>query len=393
MNKKIINVEIPLPKDVLEIAKAYNDANIKLYVVGGAIRDFLKGKTPHDYDLTTNALPEESKKILKNFNVSDEQGKNFAVLRVYTNDTSEGYEIASFRKDISYGRDTKGNEQKVEIGKNITIEDDCKRRDLTINAIFYDINKKQIVDIVGGVDDLKNNIIKTVGNPSERFSEDRLRILRCFRFAARTNGVIESNTSNIIKNDNRLRNINPKEDVSQERIHEEWNKVIEHAEKGGIQIMQKYINLLTEYNMWGQMFPKMNINKNIEITKLNNAIIFYELFENELTNKVRKYMINVLKFNTDLVHKVEFLKLYELVVYGLNNFGVYKLAKKKNSYHITDDLMRSFMPGKFTESFIKYCNDGFVINGLDLIEKGFKGKDIEIEKERLELKRFNNYLK
>jgi len=91
-----------------------------------------------------------------------------------------------------------------------------KKDQLLMNAIFYDIVKKEIVDLVGGVDDIKNNIISTVGIPSERFGEDRLRILRCLRFAARTGGEIDPTTSQAIKDDNRLRGISPKEDVSQE---------------------------------------------------------------------------------------------------------------------------------------------------------------------------------
>lgn len=168
-----IKIEMPLPYDIINISNQYIKNGKNIFVVGGAVRDFLQGKTPKDYDLVTNALPSESKKILNEFNVSDEQGKNFGVIRVYTKDEPNGYEIASYRKDISMGRDTKGNDQKVEMGNHITIEDDCMRRDLTINALFYNIEKKEIVDIVGGVNDIKNNVIKAVGNPIERFKEDR----------------------------------------------------------------------------------------------------------------------------------------------------------------------------------------------------------------------------
>jgi poly(A) polymerase len=112
-----------------------------------------------------------------------------------------GHEIATFRKDISGGRDVKGDDEKVEIGKHITIKDDVLRRDLTINALFYDIKKKEIVDLVGGVEDIKTGTIRMVGKPEDRFREDRLRILRCLRFAARVNGVIDIETSEAIKRD------------------------------------------------------------------------------------------------------------------------------------------------------------------------------------------------
>jgi len=176
--EKVIQQEISIPKDVVEIAKAFHKAGKDLFVVGGVVRDFLQHKTPHDFDLVTNALPEETKKILKDWNVSDEQGANFGVLRIYTDDEPAGHEIATYRKDISKGRDNKGDDEKVEIGNHIKIEDDVLRRDLTINALFYDINNKEIVDLVGGIEDIKNNIIRTVGVPSERFGEDRLKLLK-----------------------------------------------------------------------------------------------------------------------------------------------------------------------------------------------------------------------
>lgn len=93
------NSEIPLPNDIIEISNAYIDAGKDIFLVGGAVRDFIQGKDPKDWDLVTNALPQESKKILKDFRVSDEQGKNFGVLRVYTKDEPQGYEIASYRID------------------------------------------------------------------------------------------------------------------------------------------------------------------------------------------------------------------------------------------------------------------------------------------------------
>ena len=151
-----IPTTIELPKDIIKISNAYTNAGKEIFVVGGAVRDFILGKVSKDWDLVTNALPNESKEILKDFNVSDEQGKNFGVLRVFTEDEPTGYEIASYRRDISGGRDTKGDDQKVEIGGDVTIEDDCNRRDLSMNALFYDIKNKEIVDLVGGIDDINH---------------------------------------------------------------------------------------------------------------------------------------------------------------------------------------------------------------------------------------------
>ena len=397
--EKHISAQMSVPQDIIEIAKLFHENGKDLFVVGGAVRDFLQGKQPHDYDLVTNALPEESKRILRGWNVSDEQGKNFGVLRIYTKDEPLGYELAVYRKDISLGRDTKGDDQKVEFGKHITIDDDVKRRDLTVNALFYDINKKEIVDLVGGVDDIKNNIIRAVGNPSERFNEDRLRILRAIRFAARTGGTIDKETSYAIKKDNRLKGVGPKDDVSQERIIEEWNKAMEHAKKGGIKIMQKYVDLLTEFNMWEQMFPGMKITKKLTIDTLENAIIFSDIFSHEII-KSAKNKLNNLKFSNYLINQLIFLEEYNFNNGDKN--GVYQLALLKHKYHIDNILIVEFVNhinkmygsqsinDRFTKAFINYCDDGFVVKGDELMELGFKGPAIQREKERLENERFLN---
>ncbi|MCK9417518.1 hypothetical protein M0Q97_12830 [Candidatus Dojkabacteria bacterium] len=383
--EKTMTANIPIPNDILKIAKLFRMAGKDIFVVGGAVRDFLQNKIPHDYDLVTNALPEESKRILKDWHVSDEQGKNFGVLRIYTDDEPLGYELATYRKDISFGRDTKGDDQKVEIGNHITIADDVKRRDISMNALFYDINKKEIVDLVGGIDDINNKIIRAVGNPADRFREDRLRILRILRFAARTNSTIDKLTHDAILSDNRLRNINAKENVSQERILEEWNKTMEHAQKDK-SIMIRYISLLNKYNMWEQMFPEMEINKNIDIEFIKNPIIFLDLF-GDIKPKIKK--LKELKFPDKLIKEMLFLQEY------LISDDVYNLVKLKKNYHIDDSLILDWSEHmnfdmKFTKSFIKYCNDGFIIDGLDLMEKGFKGAEIEKEKGRLENERFKN---
>ena len=390
---KKIKTDIKIPNDVLEISKAFVNAGKELYLVGGAIRDHLQGKKPHDFDLVTNALPEETKEILKDFDVSDEQGKNFGVLRVFTETEPLGHEIATFRKDISGGRDTKGDDEKVEIGDHITIEDDVKRRDLTINALFYDINKKEIVDLVGGVNDIKNGVIRTVGIPEERFNEDRLRILRVFRFTARTNGYIDSKTSDAIRKDNRLSGISPKDDVSKERIHEEFNKVMEHAEKD-ISIMQRYVDLLSDFNMWEEMFGSLpagsNFNTLIQVDVLRKSFIMFDLFDEvELNSKFRKKLIRTLKFDSNTVDEMFFID--NLIIF--NEDDVFDLTKLRNRFHIDSDFILDAiehfnLDEKLIKSFITFSDIGFITDGNELLKQGFKGKEIEIEKRRLETERF-----
>ena len=110
----------------------------KLYVVGGAVRDFLTGDKPKDFDLATDALPDEVLEILGSKYKTNLQGKAFGVVVVFTDDQPEGMEIATFREDVSKGRNP-------EVKLGVTIEDDVKRRDLTYNALFYDLDTKELV--------------------------------------------------------------------------------------------------------------------------------------------------------------------------------------------------------------------------------------------------------
>ena len=378
-----INSTIPLPNDIIEISNAYIKAGKDIFLVGGAVRDFIQGIEPKDYDLVTNALPNESKEILKDFKVSDEQGKNFGVLRVYTKDEPEGYEIASYRRDISGGRDTKGDDQKVEMGGDVTIEDDCNRRDLTMNALFYDIKNKQIVDLVGGVDDIKRGIVRAVGDASQRFIEDRLRICRIFRFAARTGGEIDSKTAQAIKNDNRLKGVGPKDDVSQERIIEELKKAFKQAKD-----YNYYLNFFTKFNMWNEVFPGSNININLVNSK-DFVVVIANLFKNESTTGLENKMVQEYKIEVELATKVVFL----LTLLSFKIEDVFDIYKKKQQCAITDVTILEWIKlMDLSDEVIKFVDYKPSVSSEELMSQGFKGKELGIEIKRLEVEKFKQML-
>lgn len=381
---KKISVNIPLPNDIIEISNAYINAGKDIFLVGGAVRDFIQGKEPKDWDLVTNALPEESKEILKGFKVSDEQGKNFGVLRLYTKDEPEGYEIASYRKDISSGRDTKGDDQKVEMGKHITIFDDCMRRDLTMNALFYDIKNKQIVDIVGGVDDIKNGIVRAVGDPMQRFVEDRLRICRIFRFAARTGGSIDSKTANAIKKDNRLKGIGPKDDVSQERIWEEFKKAWKQAKN-----FNDYLNFFTEFDMWEQVFPASKINTDLVDSK-DLVVVITNLFKNESVNGLEERLIQSYKIESDFAKKIVFL----LKLTSLKVDDVFDMYKTKIQCGISDSTILEWLDVNSINDPIKIKFIEFrpSVSSKELMDSGITGRELGIEIKRLEIENFKKLL-
>lgn len=168
-----------IPESVKDLQKMFSDKGKKLYVVGGAVRDFLKGDKPKDFDLCTDALPDEVLEIIGNDYKTNLQGKSFGVVVVYTDDQPMGMEIATFRSDTYDG---KSRNPKVEY---TTIDKDVERRDLRVNGLFYDLEKREIVDLVGGVDDIKNNIISMIGDPDSRIKEDPLRMLRAIRMSCR----------------------------------------------------------------------------------------------------------------------------------------------------------------------------------------------------------------
>lgn len=389
---EVYGKKMKLPDDILKIAKLYHDANKELFVVGGAVRDFLQNKIPHDYDLVTNAMPKESKEILKGkFNVSDEQGKKFGVLRIYTKDEPNGYEVASYRRDIAHGRDTKGDDVKVEIGSNVTINDDCLRRDFTMNSLYYDINKNEIIDLVGGIDDIKNNIIRAVGEPSQRFDEDRLRLCRLFRFAARDNSKIDPITIEAIKKDKRLRNVSPIDDVSQERIVEEFDKAVKwSADHHNIKSLNYYLELLKKYSMFEEMFPELDID--IEgINTFDLSIIFALLFRNndieKLRNKLRKY-----KFPNDIADTACFLLRLRDNIRNLDKIPL--LYKEKVRYHVKNHTIKEFADlynfnDNYLQAFLKFKPK---IDATEIMKLGFKGAEIGSEVKRKEIEEFKSLL-
>jgi tRNA nucleotidyltransferase/poly(A) polymerase len=379
-----ISEEIPLPNDIIEISNAYIKAGKDIFLVGGAVRDFIQGIEPKDYDLVTNALPNESKEILKDFKVSDEQGKNFGVLRVYTKYEPEGYEIASYRRDISGGRDTKGDDQKVEMGGDVTIEDDCNRRDLTMNALFYDIKNKQIVDLVGGVEDIKKGIVRAVGDASQRFIEDRLRICRIFRFAARTGGEIDSKTAQAIKNDNRLKGVGPKDDVSQERIWDELKKSWKQARD-----YRYYLSFFTKFDMWDEVFPGANINTNLVDSK-DFIVVIANLFKNESTLGLADKLAQEYKIELETATKVTFL--ISLLSFKVED--VFDIYKKRQQCAITDATILEWLKvqGIDTDTLVKFVEYRPSVSAQELMSQGFKGKELGIEIKRLEVEKFKSML-
>ena len=181
----IINRTMPLPSSVEYVLSKLKENGYQAYVVGGAVRDFLMGKTPHDYDLTSDALPSQISDVFKDF-YQEHSGEKHGTIRVIVD--HKPIEITTFRCDEGYTDYRRPDN--VEFVKDVYI--DSKRRDFSINAFYY--SEGNIYDFHEGLEDLNNKVIKTIGNPSTRFHEDALRILRAIRFSAKLGYEIESKT-------------------------------------------------------------------------------------------------------------------------------------------------------------------------------------------------------
>ncbi len=183
----------------------------KAYLAGGCVRDAMLGRQAHDLDLATDATPEAVERI---FAKTIAVGKAFGVILVVEEGVT--FEVATFRSDGSY-KDGRHPENIV----FTTPEEDARRRDFTVNALFYDLNEGRVLDFVGGLKDLADKKIKAVGVAEDRFREDHLRILRGLRFSAQLNFEIDDATLMAIKNLSSL-----VKSVSLERIHEEILKLL-----------------------------------------------------------------------------------------------------------------------------------------------------------------------
>ncbi|MBP3277972.1 MAG: CCA tRNA nucleotidyltransferase [Butyrivibrio sp.] len=211
-------MKIEIPKNAKMILDTMHDAGYEAYIVGGCVRDAILGKEPSDWDITTNALPAQVKEL---FRRTIDTGIEHGTVTVMAG--KEGYEVTTYRIDGKY----EDSRHPSEVTFTRDLLEDMKRRDFTINAMAYN-EEEGLVDRFGGIEDLNNRIIRCVGEPTERFTEDALRIMRAVRFAAQLDYDIEEKTVAAIKE------LSPTlKKISAERIQTELVKLLtsDHPEK------------------------------------------------------------------------------------------------------------------------------------------------------------------
>ena len=227
-----------IPKEIQSITGKIEKRGFEAYIVGGCVRDFLLDRNPKDWDITTNAKPEEIQKIFPASFYNNKFGTVTVVNKNAEDENLRNIEITTYRIDANYS--DKRHPDKIEFTPNL--KDDLARRDFTINAMAGQVKSRRskvegqkIIDLFDGQKDLENKIIRAVGNASERFNEDALRMLRAVRFSSELNFEIEQATFEAIKKNSKLLKF-----VSQERIRDELEKIIlSDKPSEGIELLRK----------------------------------------------------------------------------------------------------------------------------------------------------------
>ncbi|WP_323813961.1 polynucleotide adenylyltransferase PcnB [Cellvibrio sp. NN19] len=225
----------------IRIIKQLEEAGFSAYLVGGGVRDLLLGNRPKDFDVATNAKPEEVKRIFRGARIV---GRRFQIVHVRMG--REVIEVTTFRGHHEESSSSSRSEDGMLLRDNVygTLETDAMRRDFTVNALYYTLKDFSVVDYCNGMSDLQNRTLRIIGDPATRYKEDPVRILRALRFAAKLGFTLEANTAKPIRELSGLL-LN----VSDARLFEEVLKLF----LGGSATAT--FNLMREYDVLAQLFP------------------------------------------------------------------------------------------------------------------------------------------
>lgn len=377
-------MKINLPPKVRYIINKIYQNNYEAYIVGGCVRDAILGFEPNDYDITTSASPNTIQEIFKDFKCI-ETGIEHGTVSVVIED--EIFEITTYRIEGEY----KDHRRPDKVDFTDRLEEDLKRRDFTINAMAYN-EKKGLIDLFGGKEDLNNKIIKTVGNPYDRFNEDGLRMIRAIRFSSKLNFTIEKETLKAIYDKSFIIN-----NISLERITDEFTKIILSDKPENIKYLfetklLKYLNISNEDNIdkltqfYNEIIILNKINKNLE---KRLALLDYI---------VEKNNINCKSFCNELIYSKKIIKNHNIILTLLKNIEIDHLNKveiKKILSGVDRNLLEEYLDisgiiydkeKKVDEiidilSEIEENNECYIIknlkvNGRDIMSLGYKNKEV-----------------
>jgi len=336
------------------IIKKLHESGYEAYFVGGFVRDYLLNLESKDVDITTNALPEDVEKIFKNTKAT---GKKYGTISVFIDDLS--FEVTTYRVDQKYL-----NHRKPEsVIFSHKLREDLSRRDFTINALAMNGNL-EIIDLFNGQKDLKNRVIRAIGNPNERFKEDALRILRALRFVSRLDFSIEENTLLSMKNNLHLLN-----ELANERILQELEEIFENSyDKSAVKYMMAlgFSDVLPDFSFGLETYFKSEIK--LDFKQIFALSLFLQ--KKEISDKWRlsnkdKLLIN--KF-VHILNTIKNTHFNPLILYkcGLEiSLQTNEILRVLNEQNNQEDLIHKI----YHELPIKKREE-LEVNGHDI--KGFK---------------------
>ena len=290
-----------LPNNVQYILEKFNSNGFEAFIVGGCVRDSLLNKKPQDYDITTNAFPE---KIAELFDKTIPTGIKHGTVTVLID--KNPYEVTTYRVDGEYLNNRKPKD--VKFVSNI--EEDLSRRDFTINAMAYS-PYLGFKDCFNGKDDLKNKLIRCVGDPDKRFSEDALRMLRAIRFSCQLNFKIEKLTAESIR-----KNFKLIKNISMERIQSEFTKIIlSNDPDRGLMLLRKLgfsdflveefknLKLINCYDLYDDIHDTYGlINSLPKKLHVRLAGLFYKVFNSENAVEKCRTILKKLKYDNNTIN-------------------------------------------------------------------------------------------
>ena len=294
-----------LDSDALKIIKKLDKSGYEAYLVGGCIRDLLLGYAPKDFDIATNATPEQIQKIFKRSRII---GRRFKLVHIMFS-ARKFIEVATFRSSSTNPTSTKG----MVLRDNFygSLKDDVFRRDFTINGLYFDVKNSQVIDYVEGLDDLKKLQINMIGNPSERFEEDPVRMIRAVRFKTKLKAIINSNLNkSIIKNAHLIASVPPA------RLYEEVIKLFHN--ENSLEVFHELSNLGILKYLFSQTqedaFVSISLQNTAERIKIGNSVTPAFLFAvflwsaqnkrfNELKKKKMSHAELMIRASEDVIKK------------------------------------------------------------------------------------------
>lgn len=382
---------INLPKAVEFIIGKLDEYNYETFVVGGCVRDSIMGIVPKDWDICTSAMPDEIMQVFSDYEIIPTGIKHGTITLIVDN---TNFEITTYRTDGKYS----DNRHPDNVTYVSNLKSDLSRRDFTVNAMAYN-HTKGLIDYFGGQDDIKNKIIRCVGDPDKRFTEDALRIMRAVRFAVRFGFHIEFETLL-----SATRNMELLNNISRERISSEITQIISKLNKNSdsqvVSFITPMLGVITGHSIDSMInyvaiasvnlplrlaicfncdndtleevltdlkFSKNTIKQSLKINEYANELYCASYNSDFCTKYKAKWLMNTIGYENALLC-VEWAYYRELCFDDLHPFK--KEIKLKRLNTLFQNIWQIHHDG------IPYVVKDLCINGTDLFELGLREKDI-----------------